>query len=298
MPATESRPFRVPAQHSVRSHIRCLSPAVDLEEIADTWEPGQDLVFQITSELSPEFWVETGISPSEEVTLVGTVTCLAARTRWRGSASFVPLDGQWVAAVEVEVDGSAVAVEVLIDISVVGPGRTGHPDPALATHRSARLWSIPSPVRVPFERLGEVFPTSAVSFSATGRRRIPWSVDVAHDAEPAWGLTSAVRLYVNTDLQAGERILEGDADQSVYKAIQADIVSAVLIHLASVRDGYSTASITESAEADVSSFAAFCTHVAATLGFDIEIALRLAIEEPMQLIERAREASGFMAEED
>lgn len=297
MPAIESRPFRVPAQRSVGVQVSVLSPAVSLEEIPDIWEPGQDLVFQITSELSPEFWVETDIPQSERITLVGSVTCLAARTRWREATTFEFVDNRWVATMNVEVDGSAIAVEAIIDIAIVGPGRTDHPDPRFAVHRAARLWTLPSAIRVPFEQLGDVFPTSAVSFSATSRRRIPWSVDVAHDAEPQWGLTSAVRLYVNTDMHAGEQILDGTANRSVYQAIQADIFCAVLLHLASIRDGYSMTSIIESAEEDVGSFAAFCAHVSSTLGFDLEIALRLCLEEPMQVVERAREASGFMVEE-
>jgi len=296
MPSIESRPYLVPSQRSVVSNVHVVSPEVGFEALPDAWEPGQDLVLRMTSELSPEFWMETGISQDDEISLVGTITCLAARTRWRGTAVFTPDTGRWTATVDVVVDGSAVAVELLIDIAVVGPGRTGHPDMDRAVHRSARLWGILAPVRVPLERLDEVFPTSAISFAASGRRRIPWSVDVSHDAEPHWGLTSAVRLYINTDLVAGERILGADADPSVYAAIQADIFSGVLMHLASIRDGYSMTTITEYADADAASFAAFCTHVAGKLGFDLDIALRLARDEPMQLIERAREASSFMAE--
>jgi hypothetical protein len=153
-------------------------------------------------------------------------------------------------------------------------------------------------LKVPFERLGDDFPTSAVSFLETGRRRIPWRVDVVHDAEPAWGLTSAVRLYVNTDLPVTDRILDGSAERWIYQAIQADIYVATLFHLGAVRDGYTSASIAEAVESDVTSFAAFCAHAAATLGLDLELALRLANEEPMQLIERAREASRLMVEEE
>ncbi|GEM_PF-4473677 len=297
MPAIESRPYRVPAQQSVTSRVQVTSPEIALEEIPDVWEPGQDLAFRISAELSPEFWPETGIDQDEEVTLVGTVTCLAARTRWRGAVVFNAHDDRWIAAVDVEVDGSAIAVELLVDVAVVGPGRTGHPDPTRAIHHAARLWGIPAAVRAPLENLGDVFPTSAVGFSTSGRRRIPWSVEVSHDAEPHWALSSAIRLFINTDLDVGEEILAGSAHPSVYQAIQADILSAALLHLASVRDGYSMATITESIETDVSSFAAFCAHLSAKLGFDLEVALRLASEEPMQLIERAREASGYMVEE-
>lgn len=297
MPAIESRPYRVPAQRSVVPNVEVLSPEIALEEIPDAWEPGQDLIFRVTAELLPEFWQETGIDQDDEVTLVGTVTCLAARTRWRGSAGFNAQDDSWVATVDVTVDGSAIAVELLIDVAIVGPGRTGHPDPTRAVHRSAQLWSMPESVRAPLEHLGDVFPTSAVGFSTSGRRRIPWSVEVSHDAEPHWELSSAIRLFINTDLDVGEDILSGDAHPSVYQAIQADILSAALLHLASVRDGYSMATIAESIETNVSSFAAFCAHLSAKLGFDLEVALRLARDEPMQLIERAREASGYMIEE-
>jgi hypothetical protein len=274
-----------------------VQPAVELDELPDVWEPGQDLVLRISAQLSAAFWDESGIPEDEAVTLVGTITCLAARTRWRGAAQFTRVSETWVANVDIEVDGSAVAVEALVDVAVIGTGRTGHPDPARAVHRSARLWRLPRAIKVPFERLGEDFPTSAVSFSETGRRRVPWRVDVAHDAEPSWGFTSAVRLYVNTDLPVAGHILDGTAEHWIYQSIQADIYAATLFQLAAVRDGYSSTSIAESAAADLSSFAAFCVHVAAILGFDLEVALRLASEDPMQFVERAREASGFMREE-
>lgn len=298
MPAIESRPYRVPAQQSVSVQVTSIRPAIAIEEVPDVWEPGQDLLLGITAELAPDFWGESGLPEDEPVQLVGVVTCLAARTKWRATAPFVRAGGSWSATVEIEVDGSAVAVEALVDVAVIGDGRTGHPDPARATHRSARLWRLPAAIKVPFERLGEAFPTSAVSFTGTGRRRVPWRVDVAHDAEPAWGLTSAVRLYVNTDLPIAERILDGTADRWVYQAIQADIYSATLLQLAAVRDGYSSSTIVEWVDSDVTSFAAFCAHAAATLGFDLETAMRLARDEPMQLIERAREASSFMVEEN
>lgn len=298
MPAFESRPYRVPAQQSVTVQVRSIQPAVDIDELPDVWEPGQDLVLRITAELAPEFWEESGIPDDEPVTLVGVVTCLAARTKWRESAAFARTGESWSATVEIEVDGSAIAVEALVDVAVIGAGRTGNPDAARAVHRSARLWRLPAAIKVPFERLGEAFPTSAVSFAETGRRRIPWRVDVSHDAEPAWGLTSAVRLYVNTDLPVSERILDGTAERWIYQGIQADIYTATLFQLAAVRDGYSSTSIAEHAESDVASFASFCAHVAAVLGFDLEVALRIASDEPMQLVERAREASRFMTEED
>ncbi|MEV8250075.1 hypothetical protein AB0O87_03995 [Microbacterium sp. NPDC076768] len=277
--------------------VRSIEPAVDIDELPDVWEPGQDLVLRITAELAHEFWNESGIPEDESVTLVGTVTCLAARTKWRAVAPFERVGDSWSAVVDIEVDGSAVAVEALVDAAVIGAGRTGHPDPANALHRSARLWRLPVPVKLPFERLGEAFPTSAVSFSETGRRRVPWRVDVAHDAEPDWGFTSAVRLYVNTDLSVASQILEGTAARWIYQAIQADIYTAPLFQLAAVRDGYSMRMIAEYADSDLTSFAAFGAHVAAVLGFDLEIALRLASEEPMHLVERAREASMFMTEE-
>lgn len=297
MPAIESRPYRVPAQRSVAASVRSIHPAVAIEDIPDAWEPGQDLLLGITAELSRDFWEETGVSEDERVELVGVITCLAARTKWRGTAPFVRVGDSWSAAIQLEVDGSAIAVEILVDVAVVGAGRTGHPDPAYAIHGSARLWRLPTSVKVPLEKLDEAFPTSAVSFSATGRRRVPWRVDVAHDAEPAWGLTSAMRLYVNTDLSVADRILDGTADRWVYQAIQADIYVAALFQLAAVREGFSSSMIAESVESDVTSFAAFCAHVAATLGLDLEAALRIAQDEPMQLIQRAREASKYMSEE-
>lgn len=294
MPVVESRPFRSPAQHSVTASVQLVDPAVQIDDLPDAWEPGQDLILRVTAILAAEFWEETGIPEDEPVVLVGLVTCLAARTKWRATAVFAPDSASWVASVDIEVDGSAIAGDVLVDVAVTGPGRTEHPDPTRAIHRAARLWRLPAAIKVPVEGTGDAFPTSAVSFGDTGRRRVPWQVDVVHDAEPAWGLTAAVRLYVNTDFDVATQILDGTAERWIYQAIQADIYTATIFQLAAVRDGYSLATIVDIAETDVSSLSAFCAHVAFNLGFDLEVAMRLAREEPMQLIERAREASDFM----
>ncbi|MBF0817605.1 hypothetical protein E4U02_14455 [Microbacterium paludicola] len=296
MPAIESRPYRVPPARAVAVNVRLLDPEVAFEDLPDVWEPGRDLTVGITASLTPDFWEVAGIGTDEDLSLVASITCLAARTKWRESVPFTAENGVWGASVAVVVDGSAVAVEALIDVAVVGPGRTGHPDAARGVHRAARLWNLPAPPKLLFERLGNDFPTSAVSFEHTMRLRLPWAIETAHEADPTWGVTSAIRLYVNTDFAAAERILDGTAEPMVYESIQADIYVSVLHQLAGWRTSYTSAAMNEIVQEEPTSLVALGANVASALGLDLELALRLASEEPSRLLDRAREAAGFMSE--
>lgn len=296
MPAIESRPYRVPPSRAAVASIHLLDPDVSFEELPDVWEPGRDLTVEVTASLAPDFWEIAGVGTDEELSLVTSITCLAARTKWRESVPFSAESGVWVASLTMVVDGSSVAVEALIDVAVVGPGRTGHPDPARAVHRGARLWQLPAPPKLQFERLGSDFPTSAVSFEQTMRLRLPWVVEIAHEADPTWGVTSAIRLYVNTDFATAERILDGTAESIVYESIQADIYVSVLHQLAAWRTSYTPIAMNEIVREEPTSLAALGANVSSALGLDLELALRLASEEPGRLLDRAREAAGFMFE--
>lgn len=293
MAVLESKPFLSPRRSSVSAEITLSEPDVAVEDLADTWEPGQRIVFRCRAELSPEFWDETEIDPSDEVTMVGIATCLAARSTWRASAKFTEQDGVWVADVLVEVDGGVIAVEVLADIWVIGPARTGSSDPRNTVHAGAKLWQLPHPVRLGLESDDAAFPTTALSFAQTARRDVPWVVEPTPAADPSWTVSSAIRLYINADSQLAPQILDGTAAEDIYSLIQSDIHLVVFHQLASWQDTMSPRQMEEAAEGDHETLAALGVLLASGIGLPLSEALRMSLEEPMNLIARSRESLRF-----
>lgn len=290
MAIIESRPYRTPAAGSVDATIALVSDHLDIERIGEDWTPGDDLTFRCIAALDDSFWTETLIDQGEEILLVLVVACASARVRWRAQTSFEVVDGLWRATVELVVDGSEIAVDLTADAWVVGPGRTGSPSATHAVHQGAKLWQHGSPVSIPLERASTDFPTSALSFSETGRRAVPWSVETATDAEPYWSISGSVRLYVNTDFDVCHSIIEGAADEDIYSAIACDIHLAVLHQIGSWRDSSSAAELESTADSDHGCLAAMGANIALSLGLTLDEACRLAIEDPLGLVARSRES--------
>lgn len=286
----ESRPYRTPAARSVLTELGVVSPTSDLEQLSDVWNPGDDVIIHGSATLAASFWDETGISPGENVWLVAVVGCMPARARWRSQAQFREQDGVWRADIELKADGSELAVELTADLWVVGPGRTGSPDPVNAIHQSAKLWQLASPMSLRLERDEADFPTSAASFGATGRRVVPWAIETASDAEPQWSISSAVRLFVNTDLEICHQIVDGTAPEDVFIAIECDIHLAVLHFLGGWRSTVPGDRMQDIADEDYGSVAALGSSIASSLGLTLEEGCRLAAEDPISLVGRSREA--------
>lgn len=290
MVIAESRPFRTPAASSVVTDLDVVWPTTDLHQLSEVWSPGDDVVIRASATLAESFWHETGISPGEDVGLVAIVSCMPARTRWRAQARFNERDGVWRADLDLKADGSELAVELTADLWVVGPGRTGSADPINAIHESARLWQLPSPLTLRLERDEADFPTSATSFGATGRRSVPWTLEIATDAEPHWSISSSIRLFVNTDFEVCRQIVDGDAPEDVYKEIECDIHLGVLHFLSGWRTSIRADRMQDIADDDFGSVAALGLSITSSLGLTLEEGCRLATEDPMTLLSRSREA--------
>jgi hypothetical protein len=293
MAVLESRPFRAPSGSAVDVQIELVEPAVPIEEIADSWEPGRRIVLRYRASVSEEFWAQTGINPSESVDLVALGTCLPARARWRQTAPFQRTDDGWSASTLLTIDGSVVAVALTADAWIVGPGRTGSDDPALAIHDGAKLWQLPRPTTLQLQSEQAAFPTTAISFGQTGRQQVPWTVEANPDAEPDWHVSSSIRLYVNTDSELAAALLDGSAAEDFFALVQCDIQLAVLHRLAMWRDSVPPPQMQKVAEQDIDTLAALGASVAQGLGLPLAEALRLAAEEPLRLSARSREALRF-----
>lgn len=293
MAVLESRPFLAPSRSAVTTDLEVVEPASTIEDLSDAWEPGQRIVLRCRAELAPEFWSQTGIPSAEPVMLVGNATCLPARATWRSSAAFTEHDGRWTAETLVEIDGGVIAVEVLADIWIVGPARTGSDDPRNAVHSGAKLWQRPSPEKIQLENDDAAFPTTAISFAQTGRWDVPWIVEPSLDADPTHRVSSAIRLYVNSDSNLADPILDGTATEDIYALIQSDIHLVVFHRLATWRDAMSPKQMEEIAEHDHETLAALGASLARSIGLPLSEALRLAQEEPTRLIARSREALHF-----
>lgn len=298
MAVLESRPYLTPSAGSVGAAISLVPADLDIARISEEWSSGDDLTFRCAASLAASFWTETGIDQGDEISLVLVVACPSARARWRAQAPFEAVDGLWRAETDLVVDGGEIAVDLTVDAWVVGPGRTGSSNAAHAIHQGAKLWQRASPMWIPLERTGADFPTSAVSFSGTGRRAVPWSVETATDAEPHWSISGSVRLYVNTDFEICQSIVEGKASEDVYSAITCDIHAAVLHQIGSWRDSMTGAALEATADDDHGCLAAMGANIAVSLGLTLDEACRLAIEEPLGLASRSRESVEYYGKVD
>jgi len=204
----------------------------------------------------------------------------------------------WSTELELTATGADLAVALSADLWVVGPGRTGSPNPDKAVHRSAKLWQMPEPLLIPLERDGSDFPTSALSFSATGRRAVPWLVETVPDAEPHWSISSAIRLYINTDLDICRQIADGTAGHTLYGAIECDIHLATLHLLGGWSDSIGAIELESLAEGDHRSMAALGLSISTSLGLTVDEGCRLAREDPLTLASRSREALNLFQRRD
>ena len=288
--ALESRPYLTPSSSSVLAEMNVSSHVVSDGQLWESWSSGDDITIRARAALSDSFWSETGIEHHEEVWLIAVASCAPARSRWRAQARFRRSDAEWRADLDLVVDGSELAVELTAELWIVGPGRTGSRNPQLAIHPNAKLWQSPRPLVLRLERDGADFPTSAASFAASGRRATPWIVEVTTGAELEMSISSAVRLYVNTDLEGCVELAAGEAPADVYAAIECDIHLAVLHAVGRWCSDLGPGHVESIAEEDAGSLAALGVAIASRLGLGILEACRLAHEEPIMLISRSREA--------
>lgn len=289
MPIVESRPFLTPPQHAVTSTIELCAPVSDVESLQEAWIPGEDISLRGAASFSSDFWEATKIPIHEPVSLVAVAYCLSAKSRWRAHSEFTEKDGAWIAEVNLIVDGSQAAVELAVDLWVVGNGRTGSVDRDRAIHHGAKLWQRSAPLVLSLERNTADFPTSAISFTSTGRRAVAWSVECVAEAEPHWSISSSVRIYVNSDIETCAAIVDGSAGAYMYAAIACDIHLEVLHHLGGWRDSFASDRLDLLAVEDAGCLAALGAGIASSLGLSIDEACRLAREAPLQLAYRSRE---------
>ncbi len=290
MTVIESRPFLVPSPSAVEASVAVLEPDVPVDEVAEHWAPGNPLRVGVQVSFRPQFWTDTSIPDSERVTVVLVGTCLSSRTMWREECDVRRHDdGSGSASGQLELDGDSLAAEVTIDVWVIGPGRTGAGADA-AVHAGAKLWRMRSPRIIPLDDTASGFPTSAVSFAATGRKNSLWSVESPPNAEPHWSISSAVRLYVNTDRPDCADLVEGRASQAVYDAIQTDIHMVVLQRLASWRVTMDESQMESAAAEDRGSLAAFGADIAGRMGVSLWEAMRLSTEDYSAFVSRSRES--------
>ena len=290
MPVIESRPFLVPAQSAVEATIAVVEPEGPIDDVAKQWVPGHPLRVRARVALDPQFWADTQIPDGECINVVIVGICLSSRTMWRTECEVRRNeDGSGSAEGELELDGDSLAAEVSVDVWVIGPGRTGVGSNA-AVHAGAKLWRMATPQSILLDDTASGFPTSAVSFAGTGRKDTQWSVVSPPHAEPHWSISSAVRLYVNTDRPECAELVEGRAPKAVYDAIQSDIHLVVLQRLASWLVIMDEAQMIAAANEDRESLAAFGGDIAGRMGVSLGEAMRLSTEDYSAFIARSRES--------
>lgn len=291
MATAESRPYLTPSSTSVQAFVELIEPDCDFEDAASHRTVGSSLTVGASVRLAPEFWADTAIDIDETVSVVITGTCLPSRTTWRTELRVErQADGSFGAVGTLTMDGDSLAAEVKIDVWVIGPARTAADKPDAPIHKGAKLWQLPAPISIGLDDTALGFPTSAISFSQTNRRRVLWSVESAPDAEPSWSISSGIRLYVNTDDSRCSGLIEGKASDDVYQALQSDVHIVILQTLAKWDDDLGPERISHLTEELPDSLAALGAKVAGAMGITIGEAMRLALADYSQLIARSRES--------
>lgn len=293
MAILESRPYRTALRTSARAAIHVVDPDCSLEEVSESWHPGAPLRIAVDVEISESFWRETGLERRETVTLVATAACLPARAAWRGTAAVPPAGrGEPVRAV-IDVDGEAVAGELLVDAWLTGTGRTFASGPREAFHPGAKLWQLESTVRVPLTDARSAFPTAVLSFRRSQRPAVPWVVETALDAEPAWTVDASMRLCLNSDVSSSTRIAAGTAEEHIYALIRAEIRAAAVHRIADCAELVTADQLDALALEIPESLAALACQSAAAMGLSTGEAIKMAKEDPMLLAAYARESTKF-----
>lgn len=292
MATIETRPFRVASKSSVDLNFRLLKPDVPIEDLSQEWEYGQDVVVRVIARLKESFWEETETSGTEDLWITVTARCFSARSSWAESSKFKHINGEWLAEVTLMIDGDIAYERVDVDANVSGLGRTMSQDERFATHKRAKVWESKLQPLTLEPPVG--FPTSALSFEESGRYSVPWMVDVEEDAEIEQSYTTTVRLYVNTDLAVGQKIVATSAPDDVFVAIQVDIWFAVVHGLWKISDSLSTRELEEIADRHPDSFVALGLQYASSLKLPIKEAMRMSHEQPLKFLAIARQSSKFM----
>ncbi|MBV0895968.1 hypothetical protein [Microbacterium sp. NC79] len=296
MATVESLPYRTPSPSTVTAMVTLIEPDVELSDLTSAWVPGSDLRFGIRLAISNDFYEQSALSPeADEIAAYVVATCLASRTSWREKLAIRSYSGGGtVADGLVILDGELLADEVSLDVWVVGPGLL----PTLAgsasgRHEAAKLWRMSPPLTLSLEDTSAGFPTSAVSFQATYRRDTPWAVESPQDAGPEWSISSAVRLFINTDSPLCESLLSGEADSTLFQSMQVDIHLVVLHRLASWRDTISADQMIQIATADDGCLAALGVAIAGSMGLELADGMRMVTEDLAELLTRSREQVTF-----
>lgn len=293
MPIIPLMPFRTPSASSVQIDLSLVSPDVPFDKLSRHWDPSVDLRVRAFGSVREAFWAETGISAGERTLLSFTAVCRATKTEWSAQSSLVPEEGSWSAQCELELGGLQLAGDVELRASIVGRGRTGHPDPRYSFHEGARLWSA-RPRTIELEPSASIFPVTAVSFEGTQRRPIIWSVETGAAADPAAHISESLRLFVNSDLTEGIDLAQGKAPEWLMSSVRTDIQMRTFAVLSQFFDGRSSDELTITAERHRESIAAMGLHTAQQLGLSLDGVLRQFQDDPLELQELIRSKTHYL----
>lgn len=293
MPIIPLMPFRTPSASSVQIDMSLVTPGVPFEKLSRHWDSSTDLRIRAFGTVRDSFWAETGISAGERTLLSFTAVCRATKTEWSAQAPLVPGEGIWSAQCELELGGPQLAADVELRASLVGRGRTGHPDTRFAFHEGARLWSA-RPRVVELEASESIFPVTAVSFEGTQRRPNIWVVETGGATDPAAHISESLRLFVNSDLAEGESLAQGRAPEWMMSSVRTDIQMSTFAVLSHFFDGRSSEELVRTAEHNRESIAAMGFHTAQQLGLTLDGALRRFQDDPLELQELIRSKAHYL----
>lgn len=293
MPIIPLMPFRTPAANSVRVDLSLVAPAVAESQLSSHWDRSINLHVRALGFFRQSFWSETGIDPTAAVQLSFTAVCRATKREWNARAAFHREEGGWTARCDLELGGAQLAGDAELRASIVGPGRTESPDPGLAIHRGAKLWSA-RPHVLRLEPSEGLFPVTAVSFQQTSRRPTIWAVEEVGATGPAAHISESLRLFVNSDLDEGLKLAAGKSSMPVLSSVRTDIQMRTLAVLSGFFDDRSPNELLAVADSHRGSIAAMGRHTATEMGMTLDEMLRDYRENPLSLQDRIRAQNHYL----
>lgn len=287
MASIETRPYQTVSPDSVQETVSIVAPELESRSLNEVWQTGQDVEFDFSVMLRATFASEASLPLGAMVSVVAIATCTVARKTWQSRVTVQLTDIDQEVKLALVVPGDQIAYEIKLDLWVIGDGVAGPQQ----IHHGAKLWEMGKSRIYPLESGTQAFPTSAVSFRLTNRPAVPWGVEIEHEANPDWKVSSSLRLFINTDFPLSESILENTAGDEVFQQIKHDIYFVTIQHVSHCyhSGAASLQEIEEIAENDHESLAALAQFGARKVTFSLGHALSKVAEEPYLLIQRLRE---------
>lgn len=207
---------------------------VEADRIRDRWDRNSTLSLKIGVSVGREALGRIG---SETAEMAVTLACRS--TGWCESRRSSLVDGfsksgPLRTVVDIDAPGRDLAEEITVDAVLTAPFHAGG---SVGDWLSRRIIAAMTTARISLSDQEPGFPTSAVSFAAKGWPPVPWSLRF-RSFEPQDAFSTSARIYLNQDLRAVSRMIDGGGDSQSQAALKMTIMRGILQHVGACADDH------------------------------------------------------------